>query len=373
MIDKGKDWYIIENVGLIDSPALLLYKERVIHNIDLMIAKVSDIRRLVPHVKTHKMLEVGQLMISRGITHFKCSTIAEAEMMAMAGAEQVTIAHQLVGPKIQRLLSLITAYRQCKFSIILDDLKTAIMTAALAQGAKVLLSCYIDVNSGMNRSGFPIDGDILNFYISIHQLDGLQLNGLHVYDGHFRNPDIQQRRRAIQDSFSHIEALADRIISVGLKSPDIIAGGSPAFSTHSLNPRVKSSPGTSVFWDWNYSQLCPEQAYHPAALVLSRIISIPADGIITIDLGHKSVSAENSIDQRVKFLNIGEHSLISQSEEHGVIKVPDSTIFSVGQELYGLPYHICPTVNAHQEANIIENKMRVDSWPVIARDRRIHI
>ncbi len=373
MTDKEKDWYIIDNVDMIDSPSLLLYRERVIHNIELMIATAGDANRLAPHVKTNKMQEVGQLMIDRGISHFKTSTIAEAEMMAMAGASQITIAHQLIGPKINRLMSLIQAYPQSQFSIILDDLQIAQKTAALAQQAKVVITCYVDVNSGMDRSGFPISSELLQFYKSIHQLDGLKLAGLHVYDGHYRDPDFQQRKQDITDSFEQVEDIAGQISTAGMTTPQIIAGGSPAFSTHSMNKHVKASPGTSVFWDWNYSQMCPEQAFLPAALVLSRIISKPAPGIITIDLGHKAISAENPIDKRVKFLNIGDHTLISQSEEHGVIKVPDCSIFTVGQELYGLPYHICPTVNAHQEANVIEQEICKEKWRVIARDRRINI
>ncbi len=47
--------------------------------------------RLVPHVKTHKMAEIVKMQIDAGISKLKCATIAEAEMLANAGAEKYFI------------------------------------------------------------------------------------------------------------------------------------------------------------------------------------------------------------------------------------------------------------------------------------------
>tara|TARA_Y100000588_G_C14008086_1_gene818704 strand:- start:496 stop:846 length:351 start_codon:yes stop_codon:yes gene_type:complete len=77
----------------IPSPALLIIPDRVEANVDRMLAMVGgDATRLRPHVKTHKMAEVLRLQVAKGIAQFKCATIAEAEMTAMAGG-----ARRLVG------------------------------------------------------------------------------------------------------------------------------------------------------------------------------------------------------------------------------------------------------------------------------------
>ena len=373
MSNQASEWYLIDKIEEIDSPSLLIYKERLIHNIDTMIDQVQDVSRLVPHVKTNKMLEVGKLMINKGINQFKTATIAEAEMMAMAGASRVIIAHQLVGPKIKRFFALAKQYPDTEFATIIDDITIAKQLTKLNQAPQNPVQLYLDINTGMNRSGYSIDHNILEFYQQIHAIGGIDLRGLHVYDGQHRDPDFNKRQQDITGPFQMIERLSDQITEAGMKTPEIIAGGSPAFSTHIHNDRVKVSPGTSVFWDWGYGQICQEQNFLHAALILTRIISKPATNIITVDLGHKAIAPENIISKRVKFLNIGAHELISHSEEHGVIKVPDSSIYSVGQEIYGLPYHICPTVNAYQEANVIEGHRQVDRWQVIARNRSITI
>ncbi|HEX2683974.1 MAG TPA: D-TA family PLP-dependent enzyme, partial [Ferruginibacter sp.] len=78
-----KNWFHIADPNQIDSPALLVFPERVKANIKTAIGMVGDLDRIRPHVKTHKCSEVTRLMIEAGIYKFKCATIAEAEMLGM--------------------------------------------------------------------------------------------------------------------------------------------------------------------------------------------------------------------------------------------------------------------------------------------------
>jgi D-serine deaminase-like pyridoxal phosphate-dependent protein len=45
----------------------------------------------------------------------------------------------------------------------------------------------------------------------------------------------------------------------------------------------------------------------------------------------------------------------------------------VGDVLYGVPVHICPTVALYDHAAIIENNEAKAAWKVIARTRKITI
>ncbi len=103
-------WYEIENIEDVDSPALLIYSDRVKHNIDLAISMIGNASRLRPHVKTHKAKEPTLLMMKAGITKFKCATIAEAEMLGMCNAADVLLAYQPLGPKLNRFIALIKKY-----------------------------------------------------------------------------------------------------------------------------------------------------------------------------------------------------------------------------------------------------------------------
>ena len=55
---------------------------------------------------------------------------------------------------------------------------------------------------------------------------------------------------------------------------------------------VETSPGTFVFHDHGYTTRYPDLGFTPAALLLSRIISIPTPHRITLDLGHKAIAAD---------------------------------------------------------------------------------
>ena len=367
------DWYTVNNEDQLDSPSLLIYKDRVIQNIEQMIAQVNDINQLIPHIKTNKMRDVIAILKDKGIKQVKTATIAEAELAAQVGIEHIVIAHQLVGPKQDRFIKLIQQYPQQEFSTIVDDAHIVIQLSQKATSADVTVNVYLDVNSGLNRSGFPIEEDILSFYKDLHQTVNLNCKGLHVYDGQHRDTDFASRTAAIQSDFEKIEQLLAQIKATTLPTPQLIAGGSPAFSTHKQFEDRLVSPGTVILWDWGYAEKCKEQAYEFAGLVFTRVISKPSPGIITVDMGHKAVAAENPIDKRIHFLNLPDAQLVSQSEEHGVIVTKHWNDIQVGDGIYAVPYHICPTVNLYQEAHVITNQLFEETWAIEGRNRRLTI
>src|SRR6266404_6347330 len=60
------DWYKIENVAEVDSPALVVYPDRIAENIRRMIAITGSADRLRPHIKTHKMSAIVRMQIEWG-------------------------------------------------------------------------------------------------------------------------------------------------------------------------------------------------------------------------------------------------------------------------------------------------------------------
>jgi D-serine deaminase-like pyridoxal phosphate-dependent protein len=44
----------------------------------------------------------------------------------------------------------------------------------------------------------------------------------------------------------------------------------------------------------------------------------------------------------------------------------------IGDVIYGLPYHICPTTALYNEVVVVENQQIIDYWEVIARNRKIN-
>ncbi len=367
-----EDWFSITNSERVFSPSLLLYKERIAYNIDLMIRIAGDADRLVPHVKTHKMAEVIRMQLDAGISKFKCATIAEAELLATAGARWVLISYQLVGPNVSRLLKLKQQYPQVHFASLVDTLDSARYLSQACEGQQTGF-VFMDINNGMNRSGHELNQEVPQLYQSIAALPAIQLEGLHVYDGHIREVDFEERKAHSDTDFLPVYSLRDTLVEMGLPAPMIIAGGSPTFTVHAQREGIYCSPGTCLLWDWGYGDRFLDQPFQHAAVLATRVISKPAPGIITVDLGHKAVAAENPIDRRFRLLNLSGYEVLSQSEEHGVLQMEDTDQVQVGDLLYAIPYHICPTVALHEYGSVVEDNTVVEEWPIAARKRKLTI
>ena len=367
---KQDEWFRIDRVEGLDSPSLVIYIDRVKQNIKTAIDIIGDVNRLRPHIKTHKSKDIALLLKKSGIKKFKCATIAEADILGMIQAEDVLLAYQPTGPKVDRFLSLIKDYSHTKFSCLIDNKFVADEISKKASQNYIQVNIFIDVNVGMNRSGIKPEG-VIDLIEHIQQLKGLQVIGLHVYDGHINMPDLNKRKELINSAFEPVEVLRRELKKKGFNRLTIVAGGSPSFTIHAANIQVEASPGTFVFWDAGYLDKLKEQAFVPAALVISRIISNPDENIYTCDLGHKSVAAENVIGQRVIFLNAPDLIPIAQSEEHLVLKSESGTSHQPGEVLYGLPYHICPTVALYDKATIVQDHRLITEWDIAARNRRI--
>ena len=87
------DWYALSNAHEIPTPTVLVYPDRIRRNIARMVELAGEPDRLRPHVKTHKLAQVVEMKLAAGIRKFKVATIAEAEMTAAAGGEDILLAH----------------------------------------------------------------------------------------------------------------------------------------------------------------------------------------------------------------------------------------------------------------------------------------
>jgi D-serine deaminase-like pyridoxal phosphate-dependent protein len=365
-------WYAIENADEVPSPALLVYPDRVEENIRRMIALAGGVDRLRPHMKTSKLPEVVRMHLDQGITRYKVATIAEAEMAATAGAPDVLLAYQPVGPNIDRLIQLIGTYPSTVFSALVDDEGNALALSQAAVEAGVLVRLFIDLDIGMHRSGMEPGPAAAVLYRLLTELPGIHAAGLHAYDGHIHDTDLAARRRRCDDGFALVRRFCEHLAAQELSVPAIVAGGTPTFPFHAARPDVECSPGTTVFWDLNYSTNLPDLDFLPAVMLLTRVISKPGPNRICLDLGHKAVASENP-HPRAAFMEAPDAQAIGHSEEHLPLETAHAGQLSVGSTVYAMPWHVCPTVALHNDAVVVRNGRACERWKVVARARSITI
>lgn len=361
------NWFLVANAGQIDSPALLIYPDRIRHNIREMVRIAGDAKRLRPHIKTHKMAEIIRMQQEAGIHKFKCATLAEAELLARCNAKDVLVAYPLTGPGPGRLAELQKNYPETRFSCLIDhpDSLSALEDTVASAGTRI--GVFLDLNVGMNRTGIPPGPEAADLYGRISSSPLLHCLGLHIYDGHLRNPDPNQRGLDCDEAFESARALARQLRDSGLEVPCMVAGGSPTFPFHAKREGVELSPGTTLLWDARYGQQFPEMPFLPAATLLCRVISKPAPGTVCLDLGHKAVAAEMEFP-RVFLPQLPGNIQVGQSEEHLVLQYKGADALSIGAECYAIPMHICPTVIKYPGALVVTGGEVTDRWQIAARD-----
>ena len=368
----GASWYQLADADTIASPALVVHADRVAENLRRVIVLVGGVERLRPHVKTHKTRELVRQQLAAGIDKFKCATLVEAAVVADCGAVDVLIAYQPLGPNVELLAGLARKFPNTRFSVIADE-----AGAIRALGNRFAreprpLDVFLDLDVGMHRTGIAPGDAALELYRELASTPGLRAAGLHIYDGHQKQRDADERARAVAASFEPVEPLLERISAAGLPAPLIVAGGSNTFAIHARDPRRQVSPGTFVFWDASYLEKYPDLDFLPAAVLVTRVVSRPTADRVCIDLGFKAVSSDNP-NPRAILLDFPDARMVVHSEEHLVFETARAARCQVGDVVYALPYHVCPTVALYPELLVASGGRIVDRWVVAARDRQLRL
>jgi len=365
-------WARAADLSAIPSPALLLGLEPIERNLQGMLAMAGSPARLRPHVKTHKLGWLVQRQIALGITSFKCATIAEAEMCAQAGAADVLIAFQLVGPNIGRVFTLIEKYPRTHFSTVVDERGVLDALSHAAEKAGTTLEVLLDLDVGQHRTGIAPGPAAVALYEALAEARSLTPGGLHAYDGHLSQSDPTVRTAACAEAFAPVAALRSELLALGLPVPRVVAGGTPTFPMHAKLKDVQCSPGTCVLWDASYANKLPDMNFSPAAVLLTRVVSKPGGNRLCVDLGHKAVASEMP-HPRVVFPDLPNAQFVTHSEEHLVLESTAAQRLALGDTLLGVPWHVCPTVALHTEAVMISGGKVTGQCRIDARARKITV
>lgn len=369
-----ENWWKIKSDINIDTPFLAAYEDRIRFNLERLIGSVNgDTQKLRPHIKTHKIGEILELFKIYNIKKIKCATIAEAELGAIHEIPDVLLAYQPVGIKKERWISLIQKYPDTSFSTITDNLDSAKALNEIAKKNDLKLNVYLDLNTGMNRTGFSISEDWTALVDKIIKLKNLHFEGIHIYDGHLKG-SAEERTNAASSSFSEIKEKTEAIEQKLGYELKIVAGGSNTFPFYATQENVECSPGTFIFWDSNYQVHLSEQKFKPALVIVGTIISKPTRSTLCIDIGYKAVASENPIDKRLVILNDENLIPTAHSEEHLILENKGKNEYKIGSTIYALPYHVCPTCALYDAVQVVNKGHQIyDQWKVAARSREINV
>lgn len=367
----AEDYRIADCEGLM-TPALAIYADVLDHNISRMLEIVGNADRWRPHVKTAKLAYTIRKLAEHGVKNMKCATTLELLTACEAGARDVTVAYPMVGPAVARVTEIAAAYPSIAVSALAEN------AAQVELWRGTTLGIFIDVNPGMNRTG--IEACRIEDILSIARRvigSGLRFRGLHFYDGHHSHAVLADRIRAAHLGYDQLMQIVGVLQGSGIAVDEVITSGTPslpcalaygAFREPHFQHRV--SPGTVVYNDsTSLSQLPREYDLRPAALVVSTVVSRPASDLVTCDAGHKTVSLDSGVPN-CSVLGDVDLQPLKPSEEHLPLRVPSGMATpELGERLYLMPKHVCPTVNNFDHAVIVSGGRVVAVERVTARGR----
>jgi D-serine deaminase-like pyridoxal phosphate-dependent protein len=342
------------------TPALVIYPEIVASNVACTLKLLGgDASRWRAHIKTAKLDYTLQILIDHGVNHFKCATSLELLHACQNGARDVLLAYPVIGANARRVVDIKKQFPEIRISVLVESLEQ------VSQWRGSGIGIFLDVNPGMNRTGIELNvgGEVVAVIRSVAEA-GLEFRGLHFYDGQYGAVEQSERTRATHAGYDRLLEAIENLRSQGIDVVEVVTAGTPTFpcslsyqgfQNASFVHRV--SPGTVAYNDAvSLAQLPRAFGYAPAALVLSRVVSRPHQGIVTCDAGHKSVGADAGVPTCV-VLGHPELTPLAPSEEHLPLAGNDNgvPVPQIGDILYLLPRHVCPTVNNFDAALIVRS------------------
>jgi D-serine deaminase-like pyridoxal phosphate-dependent protein len=363
--------YRVNGAEEVLTPALVVYPDLVASNIARTLDLLGgNVDRWRPHIKTAKIGYTLRMLVDRGVRNFKCATTLELLVACRSGAVDVLFAYPAVSANARRVREMADQFPDVRISVLAENEEQVRQW----QGSRV--GIFLDINPGMNRTGVEQNqaDKTVRLVRGIRDV-GLEFRGLHYYDGQYGGLEQRERTVAAHAGYDRLLELVNEIRRTGMSMPEVITAGTPTFPCslayegfHAKGFVHRVSPGTIVYCDaTSLAQLPGEYGYVPAVLVLSRVVSRPRDGIVTCDAGHKAVSADAGIPTCVV---VGHPELmpLAPSEEHlPVSSGEEMRNPQVGESIYLLPRHVCPTVNNFDSALLVRDNQIASVEKVSAR------
>jgi D-serine deaminase-like pyridoxal phosphate-dependent protein len=353
--------YTGQNIQNLPTPCLVVDYDTLTANLAKMQGMVDSYNRsLRPHIKTHKCSRVARMQIEAGAIGVTCATIGEAEAMAAGGIRDILIANQLVThDKLKRAARLMQR-ADLKFAV--DSIPGIQAAAEVASDEDCVFEVLVEVDTGGKRCGAQTPEEAVRLIECILESPSLRFGGIQAYYGGTSYiKDLQERERVI--------AASDAVLAQALEAarkvceiPRVSGAGSGNARYHLQNGLLTEiQSGSYVYSDTTYRELASE--YRTALFVLTTVLSRPVNGRVVMDAGLKSMGAEFSIPEVIKYPElVFDH----YSEEHVQWTQAGGEVPSIGEKVLVIPSHCCTTVNHHRRCFVIRDEDVLDEWVIDA-------
>lgn len=363
-----------QTIDDLETPCLLVDLDRMDANIrqwqDAVSAAGAAMR---PHTKTHKIPAIAHLQLRAGATGITVAKVAEAEVFAAAGCDDIFIAYPVIGPdKWARVAAL---SHSCALTVGVDSEVGARGLSQAARAAGTAIRVRVEIDLGMNRSGvLPLRAEAL--CRCILALPELELDGIFTYRSVYAPGAGDRTDDAVGwEEGKTMVNIADTLRAADIPIRAVSAGSTPTARGAAHVPGITEvRPGTYVFGDYMMAERGTMRYDDVALSILCMVVSQPAPGKVTIDGGSKTFSGD--LYPAREHLGgyataVGKDAYLeSMSEEHGVVRLMPGVDAQIGDRIAFYPIHVCTAVNLSDELIGLRDGRVEQVWPIAARGKR---
>jgi D-serine deaminase-like pyridoxal phosphate-dependent protein len=367
-------------IQTLPTPALLIDLDVLERNLKRMqsLADHAGVR-LRPHVKTHKSLDIAQKQRALGARGITVSTIAEAEVFARGGFDDITWA--LPNP-LSHLDAVLSLSHEITLRILIDDLHAACVIDEAAQRSATKLHAWLKVDCGYHRAGVdPRSAAVLELIEALSTTRGLVFDGILTHAGHAYAASNRNEIRVVAEQERAVMLdLARRARERGLSVPEISIGSTPSLSVaEDLSGVDEIRPGNYVFYDYTQASIGSCTIADCALTVLASVISARegSDYFVT-DAGALALSKDAGPDHLSGHVGMGrifsdyetkslDHRLRIErlSQEHGIVRsLEGGALRKVGDKVRLLEHHSCLTAAQFDFYHVVRGDEVIDRWHI---------
>lgn len=353
----------------LDTPCLILQEDLLKKNLSLFqgLANANN-KKLRPHIKAHKSIELAKIQIEKGAIGICCSKLAEAEIMVEGGIKDILITSPIVGTtKLDRLGNL---SQQATISVVTDSKPQIMILSELAKKYQTVINIFVEIDIGQARCGVQPGVGAFEIAQEIIQYPSLSFSGIQAYHGKLQGiKSFKERVNAIDTAMEKLSASLHYFKNGQLPVKTVTGGGTGSFLIDLKLPFLNElQPGSYVTMDCNYSQNEWDDAGQLELIsqplsVLSTVISKPQPNKVILDAGWKSISNDAGTPK----LKYGLDSFDFAGDEHGVITSSKEYIdLEIGDQVELIPSHCDTTINLYDHFYLVN----ADQYRKLAIDAR---
>ncbi|MGF1625326.1 MAG: alanine racemase [Alphaproteobacteria bacterium] len=346
-------------VDALDTPVVTILLDRLEANIARVQAMVAGQGiALRPHIKTHKIPQIGAMQMAAGAVGLTCQKLGEVAAFVDAQvADDILLSFNIVGErKTDRLMEL--AARVRRLAVVADNqtVLEGLSAAGVRHGRDVPF--LIEVDTGFGRNGCQTPEQVRDLARFAGRKPRLKFEGLMNFPN------------KAPDTADFVARAVDLLAADGIAVQVVSGGGSPALLTLEKFPQMtEHRAGTYVYNDVMMMHSGLASLDDCAMHVRATVVSVPTDGRAVIDAGSKILTREQYyVKDFGRVVEYPDAVVSNLSEEHGIIDLSRSAAKpKVGEVVSIIPNHCCVVSNMVDEVYGVRDG-RVDLvWPVAAR------